>query len=169
MDFMPIFATRLKKYRKKRGLSQVELAEAVEVTSQTISGYETFGSGKNSKTPTLHTAVSIAQALDVPLDYLCGMISNPKLQKIKTYADAVECLDELMAVFNVDLGADDAELRFTIKDEKLARFMKVRKKMLNLWDKGEIDIEMYFQWHDPTYEGIKDIEIQGRENPDDIE
>ena len=53
--------------RKKRGLSQDELAKKVGIISVTIGRYE-----RNEIKPSIDTACKIANALDVSLDYLVG-------------------------------------------------------------------------------------------------
>lgn len=63
--------SRLKKIRNERGLSQRALAERINKSAGTISSYET-----NIQVPPTEVLVSIAQALNVPLDFFvdinCG-------------------------------------------------------------------------------------------------
>lgn len=53
----------LKEIRKRRGLSQTELANLVGLKQTTISQYE-----NGSRKPDLATAVKMASSLDIPLD-----------------------------------------------------------------------------------------------------
>ena len=62
-----VFSKRLKETRQSSGMSQADLAERANVTSATISAYESTG-----KSPSVNIAMRIAQALDVSLDWLCG-------------------------------------------------------------------------------------------------
>ena len=63
---------RIRKYRTAKGMTQSDLAEAVQKTNTTISHIE-VGSGK----PELNTVVSIANALGVSMDMLlCDSIEN---------------------------------------------------------------------------------------------
>ena len=56
---------QVRKYRKKKGWNQSDLADAVKMSNTTISHIE-VGKGK----PELNTVVRIANALDVTLDML---------------------------------------------------------------------------------------------------
>lgn len=60
---------RIREYRQKRGLSQVELAEQVGLARQTIGLLEA-----KSYNPSLKVCLNIATALDATLDQLF----NPK-------------------------------------------------------------------------------------------
>jgi transcriptional regulator with XRE-family HTH domain len=71
--FMPkstealVFARRLKELRKRRGLSQKELAAAIEVHPFQVSKYET-----GSNFPTVGKVIEIARVLQVGMDQLFG-------------------------------------------------------------------------------------------------
>ncbi|MCM1498846.1 MAG: helix-turn-helix domain-containing protein [Clostridium sp.] len=62
---MSSFATRLKKLRNTRNVTQQDLADYLNVTRPTIAGYETKG-----KEPDYHTLFMIAAYFDVSVDYL---------------------------------------------------------------------------------------------------
>ena len=59
-------ANNIKKYRKKKGLSQDKLAKLADVTHTTLIKLE---SGANDN-PTIKTLSKVAKALDVTLDVL---------------------------------------------------------------------------------------------------
>ena len=59
------FATRLKKLRNARQVTQQELADYLNVTRPTIAGYETKG-----KEPDYNTISMIASYFNVSIDYL---------------------------------------------------------------------------------------------------
>jgi transcriptional regulator with XRE-family HTH domain len=59
-------------YRKKAGLSQKALAEAVAVSNSLINHYE-----KDKRNPTLHTLVKLAEVLNVTSDKLLGLGQRP--------------------------------------------------------------------------------------------
>jgi transcriptional regulator with XRE-family HTH domain len=67
------FGERLIALRRLRGLTQVQLAEAIESTQRAISHYETFGGY-----PPAPVLVTLAKALGVTTDELLG-IRRPKL------------------------------------------------------------------------------------------
>ena len=56
---------RIKEVREKRGVTQAELAQRINRSVPTISSYET-----NAQTPPTDILVSIANALNVPINYL---------------------------------------------------------------------------------------------------
>lgn len=62
-----IFSKRLRTEREKLGLKQKEMAEKLNMPSNTYNGYET---GK--RIPALDVASNIADALNVTTDYLLG-------------------------------------------------------------------------------------------------
>jgi len=59
------FGNRVKEARNKKGLMQHELAELSGISQVTISGIE-----HDHRGTCLHTAIKIADALDVSLDWL---------------------------------------------------------------------------------------------------
>jgi len=61
------FKDRLKDLRKKRGLSQVALAERLGLSKSTIGAYET-----GDITPSVEALNAIADFFNVDLDYLLG-------------------------------------------------------------------------------------------------
>lgn len=68
-DRKRIFAANLKAERNRKFLSQEELAEKANVSSQTISKLE-----RGVQTPTLYTALDIAVALNIEItDLTKGM------------------------------------------------------------------------------------------------
>lgn len=66
---MNYFSENLLYYRKKRGMTQNDIARKVFVKHQTISNYE-----KKTRTCDLNTLVLLSNALDITLDEL---IKNP--------------------------------------------------------------------------------------------
>ena len=65
---MQKFSTRLVSLRKERGMTQEELAKALNKKRSTYSGYETEG-----KEPDLETVCILAKYFGVSTDYLLGM------------------------------------------------------------------------------------------------
>ncbi len=58
---------RIKELRKEKGLKQLDLAKRINVSVQTISGYET-----GYAQPPIDILVKIADALETSIDYLVG-------------------------------------------------------------------------------------------------
>ncbi len=66
---MNYFSENLLYYRKKRGMTQNDIARKVFVKRQTISNYE-----KNTRICDLDTLVLLSETLDIPID---DLIKNP--------------------------------------------------------------------------------------------
>lgn len=67
-----IFSERLIEQRNKKGLTQSELAAAIDKKRSTISGYETEG-----KEPNIETLCQLADFFGVTVDYLVGISNTP--------------------------------------------------------------------------------------------
>ena len=66
------FGERLKMLRLKRGWTQSQLGEKINVTKASISGYE-----NDTRSPDKESLVRLAQILHVSTDYLLGKDSVP--------------------------------------------------------------------------------------------
>ena len=69
------FGSRLKAIRQQRGLTQKKLAEEIGKSVQAVSSYE-----RNSQIPPIEVMISIADVLNVSLDYLVDR------QSVNTYS-----------------------------------------------------------------------------------
>ena len=65
-----VFSSRLKAYREKRGLSQVDLASRAGLPSTSISHFES-----GARKPSFDNLVRLVRALEVSADYLLGLSS----------------------------------------------------------------------------------------------
>ena len=65
------FAERLKKARTDKKMTQKQLAEAVGLSTATVSSYEN-SERTDGKMPTLDKVFAISELLDVSVDWLCG-------------------------------------------------------------------------------------------------
>ena len=85
---------RLKELREKKRLSQSDVAERLEITRSTVSGYEC-----NTITPSVDQLVKLAVLYNASLDYMMGMENRTNLylddlteSQQKTILDIVERL-----------------------------------------------------------------------------
>jgi len=112
---------RIRFLREERKLTQIQLAEAVEVTRSTLSLYEI---GK--RTPDLATLCRIARFFPVSLDYLLGLsdrrgetLNKDDLIALigKKYADETteETLDLLNTIEDARQVLADKEIAFAIR------------------------------------------------------
>lgn len=88
------FGMRLRELRDAKGLSQTDVAERLDVTRSTISGYE-----NNIITPSVEQLVKLAVLYNVSLDYMMGMenrsafyVDDLTESQQKTVLDIVERL-----------------------------------------------------------------------------
>lgn len=96
-----MFGDRLKELRKSQGLTQEDLATAINVSRQSIGNYENY-----SVYPDLDTLVKIADFFNVSTDYLLCR-TNKK--------------------FNLNLSNNDSE-EFILNFHKLLESYKILKK-----------------------------------------
>lgn len=75
MSDFNVFSDRLKKARQKAKLTQKQLSELSGVTAATISFYESEG---GTKAPSLDKVIALAKALNVSIDWLCGLENEIK-------------------------------------------------------------------------------------------
>lgn len=68
---MSDFSFNLKKYRKRKNLSQCKLAKTLHYGCTAIANYE---SGRNE--PSIDSLIKLAEALDVTIDELVGIKQN---------------------------------------------------------------------------------------------
>ena len=67
-DIMDVFAERLVEARKEKNFNQQELAKKIQIAASTLSAYE-----MSKKTPNIYAAYKMSKALNVSLDWLCGL------------------------------------------------------------------------------------------------
>ena len=93
---MPVydFGLRLKELRESKRLSQADVADRLEITRATISGYEC-----NTITPSVEQLVKLAVLYNTSLDYMMGMENRSYLylddlseSQQKTILDVVDRL-----------------------------------------------------------------------------
>ena len=85
------FATRLKKLRNARNVTQQELADYLSVTRPTIAGYETKG-----KEPDYNTLFRIASFFDVSVDYLLSGRDYPESLSPSVHPEFEKLYDDYM-------------------------------------------------------------------------
>lgn len=100
----------LKKIRKEKGITQIRLSIAAEVSQETISAYE---SGKAM--PSAETLIKIADFLNVSIDYLLDRTDIPIVNTSSNNDD-----NELLSIFHM-----------LNKEQKndIITYAKIRKQM----------------------------------------
>ena len=90
-----LIGKRIKKIRKKKGLSQEELGNLIGVTKVSICGYE-----NGTRTPNLDTFCLLAKVFETSTDYLLGrevtvLDANEKDYIGKVSKEDIEIIEEL--------------------------------------------------------------------------
>lgn len=106
---MSILSDRLKELRKKKGLTQKDLAEIIDVNRVTYTNWE---NGK--RTPEPVKIVELATALDTTVDYLLGKTN------VNYFEQANILLNELENNSNKrELSNEELERLLTIREEMM--------------------------------------------------
>lgn len=103
-----IFASNVKKLRKKRGLSQTDLASALSVSTSSISMYE-----RAEREPSLKMLVSLAEYFGVTIDSLFKEDENEEYrfnQTTLSIATTIFNRQKLFELFNSIKGFSDDDL-----------------------------------------------------------
>jgi transcriptional regulator with XRE-family HTH domain len=147
------FPKRLREFRMLKGLSQKELAEMADLTPASLSAYEKESGVKGSKTPTLSTAVKMAEQLEVSIDWLCGRDESKK-DTISNYRGVIETLLEIGQRIEYEVNFqtvghyEEQKLcaSVTFIDDNLTYFFQEWSKLKKLFDAGTIDRELCELW-----------------------
>ena len=71
-----MYSNRFKETRIKRGLTQKQLADSLEICDIAIQSYES-----RRRKPCYDILIALADCLDVSIDYLVGRTDNPKINR----------------------------------------------------------------------------------------
>ena len=105
---MTLFAQRLKEARNSKGLTQKELSDLSGVSTVMISQYER-GDISTGKNPALNNVYSLANALEVSIDWLCGLTEKQDIINESTKIDTDLFLRAIIALLD-DLGAEQTQV-----------------------------------------------------------
>ena len=161
-----LLSTRIKELRTSMGLTQKEFAELINVSTVSVSSYET-----EAKTPSLDMVLNIAQKCNVSLDWLCGFSETKSKSSITTY-------DELFRLFIViletkytefdnssivdSINTNDSSVVLTLhNDENIQRFFVEWHKIFELHSNNTIDDELYHLWIEKELTKFKNHKING--------
>lgn len=111
-----MFGERLKNLREDANLYQKELGDILDVTSQTISGWEI-----NRTTPDYDMLKKIANYFGVSTDYLLGNVSR------KAEEEELETLKQLLISKKIIKPGEDLSKK---ELDKLMKFVKANKEFL---------------------------------------
>ena len=147
MENTNTFAVRLKQIRDEKKMTQKAFSEYLEIKQQTLSGYEI---GKIS--PSLEVAFSIAQKLNVSLDWLCGLSNerNNSVKRFGTYGEVFQQLVKIDKTIRADVmeivRGGECKQMIVLSDPITQIFLKDWGKMLKLFHGKTIDESLYDLW-----------------------
>ncbi len=108
---MTTFGKRLRETRAEMGITQKELAELSGVSTVMISSYER-SDAETGKNPSLNVVYSIASALGVSIDWLCGTTENKSLsEEINTKTFLLSYLQFFSKLSEKDINNLSASLK----------------------------------------------------------
>lgn len=146
------FSTRIKELRTSKKLTQKELAETLNISTVSVSSYET-----GVKTPSLDMMLNIAQKYNVSIDWLCGLSDKVTPgNSITTYKDIfrlfVTVLDaryenkENIPIIDT-INAETSAVCLTLHDDKnFQNFFSKWCDIFKLHCEGTIDDDLYQMW-----------------------
>ena len=150
-----MFAEKIFELRKKKGITQREVADAVGITAASISAYE-----KGTKIPPLDTAIAVAKYFGVSLDYLCGLQDGDSIkgQNELTRADVLRMLSAIREnAFGVSVYCSTdsdrtppytTSILINSKTDWANRYFEKFDTLVKLCKSGDIDAEVLEAWKD---------------------
>lgn len=147
-----ILSERIKELRTTKGLTQKEFAESINVSTVSVSSYET-----GVKTPSLDMILSIAQNYNISIDWLCGLSDNVVLDNhITTYKDLFRLFITLLDVRYENestipiidmIDTDNDSVILTLhKDKNFQDFFSKWCDIFKLYCEKTIDTDLYKMW-----------------------
>ncbi len=148
---MKNFAKKMRECRINLDITQKELAKMTHLAPATISAYE-----NEAKTPTLDSAIAIADVLGISLDDL-----RDSAPHCTTYADVFEAMilfiKSLKAeIYNECSGGIALMFRDATTKEMLSNIQAIKK----CFGTSEAEKELYKLWHDKKAEEYSQLEVK---------
>ncbi|MGM9771864.1 MAG: helix-turn-helix domain-containing protein [Segatella copri] len=136
---MTVLADRIKKLRKKKGISQLQLAEAIGVKKNTVSTWE-----RGTRKPDLNALYLLSEYFEVSYEYLLGTSDEeetrfkPSQEDLDFYAlsDKAEEIKE-----STELLCRLSDKSRKIVEELIATIYRTENRNDELTD-GKLDIEI---------------------------
>ena len=155
------FSQRLREARERQGLTAAELSRRSDVAAQSLNSYES-ASSKNRKEPKIGSAIKLAKALNVSLDWLCNIDEELNSKQFTSYKDIVKCMLTLSECFyrtKIHAPKDKAYVEIAFFDGTLARFFQEYDKMMSLLNEETITNEIFETWLSGRLELLSECEI----------
>lgn len=156
-----IFSKRLRELRESLHLTQRAFGAKAGISPASLSAYE-----QGIKKPSFDVIIDIARTFDVSTDWLFGLSNNEKT-KITETADIIGMLVEISKATEVHVMEQEpvyAELCdyegfvfITFEDRNIDLFIRKWRNIINLWQQGSIDDELYDLWCKKEIDTVRNI------------
>ncbi len=161
-DMKEIFSSRLKKARIEKGITQAELSRLASLTPATVSAYE-----KGQKLPNLSSTAELAKALDVTIDWLCGIQDQQAADRFNSLKP-FEILSQMIVFLGMtdysDITVNDETFNETAKitftQPAVVGFIAGFKKLKELYDSNVLSKELFDAGINGLIDKYKNIEIE---------
>lgn len=162
-----LLSSRIKELRTSMNLTQKEFAELINVSTVSVSSYET-----EAKSPSLDMVINIATKCNVSIDWLCGLSNSKYLAtSITTYDELFRLFinileirysefDTIPIIDTVDT-ANEAVILTLHGDPNIQQFFTEWCKVFELHCSNTIDDELYNLWIEKELAKYKDHKING--------
>jgi transcriptional regulator with XRE-family HTH domain len=127
----------IKKYRKLRGLTQIDLSKLIEKSVSTIQKYES-----NSVKPDINTIKNIAQKLDTSMSSIIGDDDELEFQAhIEGYADNVDEFYKCPSDVKIEKAFDNISksIDLLLSDRNLEEEINYKYDEFDIYEKNEIN------------------------------
>lgn len=155
METVSKFGERLLKLREERNETQQQLADAIGITRQSLSRYET-----NDRTPNIDLVYNIAKHYNVSADYLLGLSEiQSSDKKIETACEVTGLSEKSIQLINCHSNCFSEELNFVFQDYYFYELIKFLKKYAVAYkSKYNLDRKIF---DETTESAITLLELQG--------
>ncbi|WP_066715695.1 helix-turn-helix domain-containing protein [Clostridium sp. Marseille-P299] len=148
---LELFSQRIKELRTKIGITQKDFADAVHITTATLSSYE-----NGIKKPSLSVLADIAERYTVSIDWLCGMsdIMDPG-DTFRMYSDIIRTIIKIADSITTHVISEEINpildaTGIGFEDDVMKDFFSEWIKMKDLYYSNVIDEEVYKLWIEKT-------------------
>lgn len=100
---------RLKGLRNELNMSQIDLANILNISQQAISSYE-----KNDRNPDIDTLIKMSKIFHKSIDYLLDNESSPT-DEVTELLETLHKRPEMKALFSISKNATKADIEKTMK------------------------------------------------------
>lgn len=127
----------IKKHRKMRGLTQIELGKLIEKSVSTIQKYES-----NSVKPDINTIKNIAQKLDTSMSNIIGDDDELEFQAhIEGYADDIDVFYKSPSDVKIEKTYDEISknIDLLLSDKNIQEELNYKYDDFDIFEKNEIN------------------------------